>query len=122
MSTPDLIDLRERFAEALCHPYGDTTWKCLEVWQLGEAVLRMSTATAQLGHASPGSTLDYLPHVITGSVPVDYIHDFVAWTSGRKHLRPGCEERIREELVVSGLYRTFTEGLFAGAFPKAGAA
>lgn len=47
-----------------------------------------------LGHASPSGGLDYT-HPEEGSATA-FIKDFVAWTCGRKHTAPGCEERLRE--------------------------
>ena len=60
----------------------------------GNSLMGWIASTVQLGHASPGSTLDYI-HPEPWSSHA-FVADFVAWTSGRKQTRPGCEERLRE--------------------------
>jgi hypothetical protein len=62
--------------------------------QRGDALAAWVAATAQLGHASPGSTLDYMPTPEPRTHQA-FVHDFVAWTSGRKSFAPGCAERLR---------------------------
>lgn len=60
----------------------------------GDALMGWIASTALTGHASPGSTLDYVqPEAWSGQA---FVADFVAWTSGRKHMRPDCEDRLRE--------------------------
>ena len=61
--------------------------------QRGSALEGWIAATAQLMHASPGSTLDYM-HPQPGSAGA-FVQDFVAWTSGRGDMSPGCEDRLR---------------------------
>ena len=60
----------------------------------GLALSNWIASTVLLGHASPGSTLDYV-HVEPGT-DAAFLKDFVAWTSGRKTLAPGCDDRLRE--------------------------
>ena len=81
------IDLREK--------YGATTLTNGEVFEVGQAFFGWLSAVARIGHDSPGSTLDYTVDP-KWETPAPFImRDFVAWTSGRKHLAPGCEERLR---------------------------
>lgn len=52
---------------------------------LGDAVQAIIANCAMLdySHAEPGT------HAA-------FVEDFVAWTSGRRHMAPGCEDRLRE--------------------------
>lgn len=72
---------------------------------LGAALWSWVAAVNRLGHANPGSTLDYttgLTEDLDASAADWIVRDFVAWTSGRKHLVPGCEERLRSYVVRCG--------------------
>lgn len=101
------------FADAMMRKYGGTEWAGIEIFQLGEAVINAAVTVAQLGHSSPASVLDYLPSGLVGSAPHDFLYDFIAWTSGRKHLRPGCEDRIRNEIREGGWQQLAAERLDA---------
>lgn len=61
----------------------------------GMALENAIATTCALGHSSPGGLLDYTKHRGDHSAE-DFVRDFIAWTSGRKRLAPGCEERLRE--------------------------
>ena len=86
----------------LSQQYGGTEFTAAEVLLLGEAVLNWINATATLGHASPGNTLDYVPLSRCNLIGEQVLRDFVAWTSGRTDLAPGCDERLRELIRDSG--------------------
>jgi len=74
--------------------------------QRGEALSAWIAATALLGHTKPGHTLEYMPTAEAWSAGA-FIRDFVAWTSGRENLAPGCADRLREwGMVESGLRMT----------------
>lgn len=60
----------------------------------GMALQNWLDTTQLLGHTTPAGSLDYV-HPEEGSAGA-FVKDFVAWTSGRRHLAPGCEERLRE--------------------------
>ena len=67
---------------------------------IGAALLTTVTSVGLHGWASPGSTLDYTtglrgPHELV-------VRDFIAWTSHRKSMADGCEERLRSYVVESG--------------------
>jgi len=83
----------------------------LQAAEHGTALANWITTTALLGHASPGSTLDYV-HVEPGTYAA-FLKDFVAWTSGRKELAPGCDTRLREwgaaAIGKPGTFRHFDE-------------
>lgn len=72
---------------------------------IGAALWSWVAAVNRHGHASPASTLDYttcVPGDLDASAATFIVRDFVAWTSGRKHLAPGCEERLRSYVVRCG--------------------
>ncbi len=83
--------------------YGDTTLINYEVFIIGEAVLKWMNAVTQLGHESPASTLDYTTNAASLDLGSLIVRDFVAWTSGRVEMAPGCQERMREIVADSGL-------------------
>lgn len=70
---------------------------------IGAALLTTVTSVAQLGWASPGSSLDYSPKVSESHHMI--VRDFIAWTSHRKSLADGCEERLRAFVDDSGWTR-----------------
>jgi hypothetical protein len=76
-----------------------------EAAQRGDVLAGWISATAQLGHASPGMSLDYMPTPEPFSAQA-FVHDFVAWTSGRKSFAPGCEERLRKWGIEEARLRT----------------
>lgn len=61
----------------------------------GEALTAWIAATALFGHTRPGNTLEYMPTPEPWTTK-SFIRDFVAWTSGREAMAPGCAERLRE--------------------------
>jgi len=70
---------------------------------IGLALMNKIGSVAILGWASPGNSLDYAspsdnPHA-------QIVQDFTAWTSGRKSLAPGCEERLRAFIDTTGWTR-----------------
>jgi hypothetical protein len=67
---------------------------------IGAALLSTVTSVAQLGWASPGSSLDYTPRESDSHTMI--VRDFIAWTSHRKSLAEGCEERLRAYVDESG--------------------
>lgn len=69
----------------------------MDLLKIGEALLNSLTTTHMLGHANPGSTLDYTAR--NGVMWHDIVRDTIAWTSGRKHLADGCQERIEHFLT-----------------------
>ena len=71
--------------------------------QRGEALQTWIATTTLLGHTRPGHTLEYV-HVEEWTA-MAFVRDFVAWTSGRKSLAPGCEERLREWGMVEARER-----------------
>lgn len=72
-----------------------------EVLEIGTALLNWTASVGRLGHASPGSTLDYTR--VLDSIPALIVRDFVAWTSGRTHLVPGDPaERLNQLLAAAG--------------------
>lgn len=79
-----------------------------ELVGIGAAVLDAVCNVEMLGHASPAATLDYLGREAGWSC-ADIVTDFVAWTSGRTNMRPGCEERLREYVSTTGWYRATLE-------------
>ena len=83
MSTADTVTLTKEQAAAL-----------LISAQRGDALAGWISTTALLGHTSPAGALDYL-HPQPGTAQA-FVADFVAWTSGRKDMAPGCEVRLRE--------------------------
>lgn len=62
--------------------------------QRGSALEAWIATTALLGHTRPGHSLEYI-HTEEWSA-MAFVRDFVAWTSGRTSLAPGCEQRLRE--------------------------
>jgi hypothetical protein len=91
--TPTLF---EQVSEHTDVTYGDLAL-------IGAALLTSVTSVAQLGWASPGSSLDYTtgdldPHAMI-------VRDFIAWTSHRESLAEGCEERLRALVKDSGWTR-----------------
>ena len=79
----------------VARPIGDTTVTPLQLMDLGAKLLNAAATVELLGHASPGSALDYW-HADS------FVRDFVAWTSGRKHMAEGCEERVRQYVKDNG--------------------
>ena len=78
--------------------YTDVTYGDLAL--IGASLLSVITSVAIHGWSSPGSSLDYThslsdPHSMI-------VNDFVAWTSHRKNLAEGCEERLRTFVDESG--------------------
>ncbi|MFL4476743.1 hypothetical protein ACIPUB_00515 [Paeniglutamicibacter sp. ORCA_105] len=70
---------------------------------IGAALLTSVTTVAQLGWASPGISLDYSSGVSDSHNMI--VRDFIAWTSHRKSLADGCEERLRAFVDESGWTR-----------------
>lgn len=67
---------------------------------IGAAILTTVTTVQRMGWASPGSSLDYTnglrdPHDLI-------VRDFIAWTSGRRSLAAGCDERLLAYVEQSG--------------------
>lgn len=78
-----------------------------DIYLIGKALLNMVVVTVQLGHVSPGMSLDYihLNDIEEGeSAAPMIVRDFVAWTSGRQHLAEGAEERLRAWIQQSGYW------------------
>jgi hypothetical protein len=90
----------------LTEKYGATTLSNAEVFGIGESLLSWMSAVTRLGHSSPASTLDYTkdPWNVDSPFPL-IVRDFVAWTSGREELAPGCEERLRSLVECADLDR-----------------
>jgi hypothetical protein len=88
--------LRDRVSERTDVTYGDLAL-------IGAALLTTVTSVCQLGWASPGSSLDYTPNESDPHTMI--VRDFVAWTSHRKSLAAGCEERLRAFVDESGWTR-----------------
>ena len=112
----------EQIAEVLAEGAYDTKWSRYEIYLLGEALLDWCNTVVVMGHSNPGSTLDYANRH-TGSAPHDFLADFVVWTSGRKKMLPGAEDRIRHEMVDSGWSKAAAKRLgarFDGIFSQAG--
>lgn len=80
----------------LSEPYGDSDLTNLEVFCFGAAVLNAAAASMRLGHTSPGMTLDYMTNPEALGLFGLVARDFIAWTSGRKHMVPDCEQRFRQ--------------------------
>jgi hypothetical protein len=87
---------------------------------IGAGLLSTVSIVERLGWASPGSSLDYIhtqndPHTMI-------VRDFIVWTSHRKSLAEGCEERLRNLVRESGwtnhIVSVMGEGLFAGTKSK----
>jgi hypothetical protein len=107
------------FVESMLIPVGDTKWTALELYLLGQAVVTWVSVVAQLGHSSPADSLDYVRG--NGNPWDEYLRDFIAWTSNREHLSPGCEERLRQDNELTGWHRHRMERLnaaIAGSAPK----
>ena len=67
---------------------------------IGAALLTTVGSVGLHGWASPGSSLDYTKGLTS---PHDLVvRDFIAWTSHRKSLADGCEERLRSYVDESG--------------------
>lgn len=66
----------------------------LALAQKGQALANAVVTTVVLGQSSPAALLDYA-HPAEGSEAA-FVLDFIAWSSGRKSLTPGCEARLRE--------------------------
>lgn len=77
----------------------------IDIYLIGKALLNWVATTVQVGHSSPGMTLDYV-HLDDSlgdeSAAPLIVRDFVAWTSGRQHLAEGAEERLRRWIELSG--------------------
>jgi hypothetical protein len=89
--------------------YGSTTLSNTEVFMLGEALLVWLGTCIRLGHASPGSTLDYTTspeHLSLGGL---IVRDVIAWTSGRVELAPGCEQRVRDLMEAADIEQHFAD-------------
>lgn len=87
---------------------GETTLMPADLMQLGQAFLTATASTVILGHKSPAGTLDYTtdtPHLWTR-----FPRDFIAWTSGRTSLAPGCDERLTSFMTESGWMRHSLSG------------
>jgi hypothetical protein len=88
----------------LTDKYQQTTLTNYEVLELGAALLSWMLTVERLGHASPASVLDYTGNTDMFDSPSPLIvRDFVAWTSGRKDVVPGCEERLRSLVAATDL-------------------
>lgn len=92
-SSPDL--------QSQVSPETDVTY--LDLALIGAAILSTVTSVAHHGWASPGSSLDYTRQVSDPHAMI--VRDFVAWTSHRKTLAPGGEERLRAFVEQSGWTR-----------------
>jgi hypothetical protein len=79
----DTVTLDRKDAQAL-----------LNMALIGNAVQAFVANCAMFGHASPAGTLDYW-HAEPWTADA-FVKDFVAWTSGRRHMAEGCEDRLRE--------------------------
>jgi hypothetical protein len=78
--------------------YTDVTYGDLAL--LGASVLSTISSVAIHGWASPGSSLDYTGQLTDPHSMI--VRDFVAWTSHRKGLAEGCDERLRGYVDESG--------------------
>lgn len=105
MSDAPLYDAA--FAEVMARRIGGTTFRVLEVYLLGEQLLNWINVTSTLGHTTPGHSLEYIPP--SGEIWRDMLRDFVAWTSGRKGLAPGCDDRLLSHIADSGWSRLAAE-------------
>lgn len=65
------------------------------ITHLGATLISAIGVTFRHGHASPASTLDYVPDDFESGA-ANIVYDFVAWTSGRRDMRPGCVDRLRQ--------------------------
>lgn len=90
----------EAFTDAMSRKYADTEFSGIEIFMLGEALLSWVSTIKRLGHTNPSALLDYTHP--TGVIWHDILRDFVAWTSGRTNLAPGCADRLRDHAADSG--------------------
>lgn len=67
---------------------------------IGASLLSTITSVAVHGWASPGSMLDYSHQPSDPHSAI--VRDFVAWTSHRRVLADGCEDRLRDFVDSSG--------------------
>ena len=77
-----------------------------DLMAIGTTLLNIVATVQRHGHASPGSTLDYMTglDLLDGeeSAAGHILRDFIAWTSGRKALSPGCDDRLKAYVNQSG--------------------
>lgn len=90
---PPLPTLLARVSEHTDVMYGDLVL-------FGASMLSTISSVAVHGWSSPGSSLDYTSQVSDPHIML--VRDFVAWTSHRKKLADGCEERLRTYVEESG--------------------
>jgi hypothetical protein len=93
--------------------YGATDYQLKDLAGMGVVLLNSVATVCQMGHSSPGSTLDYWPYSDDSIRPIRNVHDFIVWTSGRNNLSPGAEDRLREDTVSSGWQRNQMGSLYA---------
>lgn len=69
-----------------------------EIHEIGVSLVSWVHVVETLGHTSPASSLDYIASGTTG-ISGEIVRDFVAWTSGRTNMAPGCADRLRTLLT-----------------------
>lgn len=97
MTSPSAVPLD------LSAQYAATNLSNYEVFMVGEALVGWLTAVVRLGHADPGSTLDYATDPSQLSLGTLVVRDFVAWTARQEHKVEGCEERLRDWAAAADL-------------------
>lgn len=101
----------EKFIEVMTRRVGKTDFLNFEVYAIGQTLLNTINSVVVLGWSSPGSSLDYTHD--NGTVGNDLVRDFIAWTSGRKALAPGCEDKLRQHIIDSGWQAYIQDGMSA---------
>jgi hypothetical protein len=103
----DLDYTSSEFVAVMSKHVPGTEMFAFEVFELGQALLSWIGAVQTLGHASPGSTLDYVGFGASGSPCAEIVRDFIAWTADRPTKAPGCVERL-ENLIFEGKWQSRT--------------
>ena len=86
-----------------------------DLMAIGATLLNVVVTVRQLQHASPASSLDYMTSLDSDAGHI--VRDFIAWTSGRKGLAPGCEDRLIGYVDQSGWTRHRMDVAFADIIP-----
>lgn len=97
--------LDDDLIRALGDRVGQSNLTHLHLYLMGRAVFDHIGVTAQLGHSSPGDSLDYLRQPIDEDAYFDanaMLRDFIVWTSGRKRINPDAEASVRAFFAASG--------------------
>lgn len=101
----------DAYIEVMRRPVGATPLVNYDLLLIGTVLLNSIGTTLTLGHTRPGNTLDYTrPHDESDHISLHIVRDFIAWTSGRVSLAPGCEERQRA-WIAENWHRHQLEGL-----------